>query len=88
MRGGGQAGFPGFILRFILSMLILWILTVIVAAVIMAFLNLGVDIVGSILQPTRIVERDMLIGAASLLAGWLISMAVVYYTIWRGMVFA
>ena len=86
-RMGGESGFLGFLLRFVVTLVMLWVLTVMIAVVIMLALNIGVDVLSAFTSPLSLAEKDILIGTASLLLGWIISMAIAYLTIWRGRAF-
>jgi len=86
--GAGGSGFFGFLLRWIVTGLIVWLLTVVIAAAIMMVMNVSVDLVGSFLQPLRVAENNILLGAGALLLGWIISMLIAYLVVWRGVVFA
>jgi uncharacterized metal-binding protein len=85
--GLGGSGFLGFLLRWIVTVLIVWILTVIVAGVVLLLLNVSVDLLGGFTSPLRLAENSPLLGAAALILGWVVSMAIAYLTVWRGSAF-
>lgn len=81
----GSIGFFGFLLRMVLSVIVVWILTIFISVILVMTYGVTVDVMKSFIQPITIVDTVGLgIGLLILSISWLVSMFLVYVLFWKG----